>query len=381
VKKSVSQLNPELRSALNEADRISAKAVLSKTDEIRLNVLLAKIKTLRELAPASQNGYSKETRQWLRDFVGAREVKEIRGTDMLAGTQSITYAEGSQGGFFIPAEFEQDVIHGMAQIDPFLNEDVVTLSTSTDLMLRPKNFPAFDLSSFAATRVGEGNQENPETVPALSNKVLNGYTYKAALDATFELEDDAADTLTSELRKAFSVGLARGIGIDLTLGTGSNQPQGVLTGAANSGVTCGAHGSLLLDDFTEIYFSVDRAYRTSPKCAWAMDDATYQLCRQATDNSGRPLLRLEDDCETILGKPVRISPSMPSGSSAKIIVFGDLSHFVVRCSGMRMVRSIQGSGYVDKGKALYACYMRADAAVLDATGGAKPPIVYATSHS
>jgi hypothetical protein len=45
------------------------------------------------------------------------------------------------------------------------------------------------------------------------------------------------------------------------------------------------------------------------------------------------------------------------------------------------MRTIQAPGYVDKGKALYTAYMRADAAVIDPTGGEKPPIVYATSHS
>jgi HK97 family phage major capsid protein len=347
--------------------------------------------------------YSETTRKWFRDFFDGKKVMEshpirnwagveatpllrdsvleARDTDMLAGTQAIAATQGPSGGYLVPIEFENEVIYGMAQTDPLLDEDVVTLLTDTNIRLRPIQLPGWDLSQFAAVRIGEGNQQNPQTVPTVGRETLNGYTYKATLDATFELEDDAADLLIGQIEKAFSTAMARGIGVDLVLGTGSSQPQGLLTCASPSGITTGASGKYELTDFTSIYESVDRAYRQSPKCAWVMDDTTYLAVRQATDNSGRPLLNVLKDKELLLGKPVLISPSMPSGSSAKAIVFGDLSHMVVRVSQLRIARAIQALGYVDKGKALYTGIMRADAVVFDPSNGVKPPIVYATNHS
>jgi len=370
--------NAELRAAIQEAEKLSAKSNLSHADETRISVLLSKIKVLQNPAFRPE-GYSPETRDFFRNVV--TNPNELRATDMLAGQQSIAYTDGNQGGYAVPFEFFTEVLHGMAQFDPLLDESVVTLDQSPTFALQPIQISGWDLSAIAASRTGEGNQKNPITVPNVDGAVLNSFTYKLSLDASFELAQDAVDRLLYQIQEAYSIGFARGIGVDLVLGNGSGEPQGLLEFAANSGVTTAASGKLSLDDFTDIYFSVDRAYRNSPKCAWVMDDATYQLARQAVDNSGRPLLCIKKDQEVILGKPVLISPSMPSGSAAKSIVFGDLSHYVVRVSRMTLRASIEAPGYVEYGKVLYTGLMRADAVLFDPTGGEKPPIVYATNHS
>lgn len=367
----------ELRKAIQEAEQLSMKPRLSSAEEQRVNVLLAKIKAFQNPAlDEVKGGYSAETREF---FNGLREERAV---NMLAGVAGINYTEGTQGGSLVPIEFFDQVLHGMANFDPLLDEDVVTLDvTEKPFAGNPLQISGWDLSSIEAERVTEASQLVPIAVPNVAGDLLNGYSYRVPLSVTFELEQDGGDRLIGQLQEAYTVGFARGIGVDLVLGTGSSEPQGVLTGAANSGVTTGASGKLQLTDFTQIYFSVDRAYRNSPKCAWLMDDVMYQLVRQATDNSGRPLLNVIGDEELLLGKPVRVSPSMPSGSAAKSIVFGDLSHFVVHVSKLWVRRTIQTAIYVDAGKALWTALMRADAAVFDPTNGEKPPIVYATNHS
>jgi len=211
--------------------------------------------------------------------------------------------------------------------------------------------------------------------------------YRASVAASFELEMDDFQPTMDQLTALYGIGFGRGIGVDLTVGNGTTAPQGLLNAAVNSGVTLDPRitddiSNTLNDLFQNAYFSVNAAYRHSPKCAWAMSDPTYQWIRSLTDKQGRPLLEIRKDKEMIMGKPVLICPSMPSYNaslgSTGYMVFGDFSHLVVRCSRMWIQRKLQVPGYIDKGLALYTAYMRADSKVVDATNGATPPFTYVT---
>ena len=59
--------------------------------------------------------FSKETRQWFRDFVNGVELRTapVNGK---AGTQSTTYTEGAQGGYIVPNEFH-DALTSLTRLD------------------------------------------------------------------------------------------------------------------------------------------------------------------------------------------------------------------------------------------------------------------------
>lgn len=113
-----------------------------------------------------------------------------------------------------------------------------------------------------------------------------------------------------------------------------------------------------------------------------MNDATYQLARQAVDFDGRPLIDLDSGKDKILGKPVLISPSMPSGAGQKAILFGDFSHYAIHASRPFIRRRINTPGMVEYGKVLFTGLLMVDAVVNDPTDGANSgaysPIKYAT---
>lgn len=368
----------ELREAIQAAETLAAKDSLTKAEETRVNVLLAKIAALRQ-NPAGPDVHELRKRFWR----AMEQGKELRG-DLLAGTQTISYTQGASGGFAVPTEFADEILLGAAQVDPLLDKNVVGLTKSKGFSLRPYPVPAWDLSQYAATRDGESKQHASEAVPFAATKVLNGYTYAAGLGASFELEEDDFDDAMDQLQTAYSIAFARGIGADLVNGTGVGQPQGLLNGAHNSGVTTQIQAHITFNDITAIYNSVNRIYRMSKKCAWVMNDTVYQMVRNAVDNAGRPLLDMRKDKEELLSKPVLISPSMPTLSGTKGIIFGDLSYYRVRVSGMWIQRNIEAAGYVENGKALYTARMRADGAVVDPTANntsplvSANPIVYAT---
>jgi HK97 family phage major capsid protein len=367
--------DPELRADVAELGRLTSQTELNRRDEARRDFLLSKL-----AAKQSPSGKAtKELREWFRHLPDGNEAR----ADILAGNQTISFSQGSSGGYLVPNEFFEKIILGMAQFDPLVNENVVTLKRTQGG--NPLTVPGWDLSNYKATLVSEGVQQSPGSVPPTSGVLLGGYTFRASLDCSFEFEQDSFADPIELLTLAFSIGLARGIGQYFATGTGTNQPTGILTGAANSGVTLNAAissdvSATLNDSFQEAYFSVNEWYRKLPKAGWLLNDVTYQWLRSLTDKNARPLISIENDRETIMGKPVFICPSLPAyGASPSVtgkIIFGDLGHYTARISEMTIQRSIQTPGYVEYGKQLFIARIRADGNLLDPTSGGNAPLVY-----
>ena len=381
AKQLLTSAQQETRAAFNELDAISAKAELTKRDEARVNVLLAKIAALRKDAVTPDDS----TFRWFRMLLaGSDPTPELRG--MVEGTQTLAWTDGSQGGYFVPQEFQNAMVYGMAQYDPLLDDNVCTVIRSDSLKLRPYRLPGWDLSTFEAAIVNEASRQLAGTPPPAAGQQLNGYMYRLTLNASLELEQDDFQPVMEQMQAAYTVGFARGIGAGLAVGNGTTAPQGVLTGATNSGVTLDGTitadvSDTLNDAFQSAYFSVNRYHRASPKCAWVMADETYQWIRSLTDKQARPLIRIKKDEEVLMGKRILISPSIPAFSpsvATGYIVFGDFSHYFVRVSRMTLTRNLQSANAIEYGKALYTGRMRADAKVFDPSTGATPPLTYIT---
>ena len=371
---------------LLEADTITRRARLnakglSRTEQSRVNVCLARSAALRNHASGTQKlsdivKRSTELRAYAERLIFGRAVTpETR--DM---GESVSPANA-----LVPFEMYSFLIDAISQVDPLFDEDSVRLiSKPADppLQTRPTQIAGWDASADAAELVSENSQE-AMVQPLVGGATLAGYMFRKEIEVSFEFEQDVLWAVLDLMSDFFAHSLRRGVGIYLATGSGSSQPQGIVTGAADSGVTTSSSTVLTADDFEDVYFSLNAAYRDSPKCAWVMNDVTYKKARKAIDGAQRPLINVEHDRKLLMDRPVLISPSMPSTAGSKAIAFGDLSHFVVRLSGMQVVRTTQtaGAGSVTYGGASFKARMRADSVVLDPSAGSAPPIVYATLHS
>jgi HK97 family phage major capsid protein len=314
----------QIRDFVEDLDTITKKKSMTPEDHARANAIRTKIAILR-----SDIGVDFPFRSKLTQPESGRRVSdEVR--DMGVGT-------GGAGGYLAPQEFQDLIVEAMAQIDPLLDEDKVTLIREKEPRMRPKKLAGWDLSAISSSQKAENDQETDSAQPVVISDVLEGYLHTCSILASMEFEQDSFFEIPGLMTRAFAVGFARGIGAAVATGSGTGQPQGLLTGAVDSAYTTAGAGALSLADFESIYFSVDRVYRFAPKCAWVMNDSTYLVARKATDLNGRPLLSLHEDDEVILGKRVLVSPSMPSAAGSKGIVFGDLSHLVVRLGPIEVV--------------------------------------------
>src|SRR5580658_7258765 len=212
------------------------------TDELRSQYTDALVEKLRGTAAQSRADHEVSFRKYVmsgspQQRNAVLEDLEIRSS-AYAGSQSISYTMGTTGGMLVPNSFYENVTEGMAQTDPLLSEKNVNLIAEQNYAMRPKSLPGYDLTQIAATLLTENNDNNgPDAFPVSSSEVLNGYPFRMATYASLEFDDDDFEAAIKTVGRAHGVGLARGIGDYLVNGTGSAQPGGLLTGAANSGVT------------------------------------------------------------------------------------------------------------------------------------------------
>jgi HK97 family phage major capsid protein len=411
----------EIHQLQTEAEQILSASSVTRAQQKRADVIISKISSIRATGQSSDElnrvlateigreigntpnfraAKSPEARaytRWLKGASAESVAKELRtGINVfLTNPQTpptIGHDVGDLGGFLVPMEYSDAIVEGMKLADPLLDDSVVTVIREKDFSLRPLQIPGWDLSGVAAVMVGENVRETAATIPTLNQPLLNKFCYRTAFDMSMEFEEDAItaygnDTVAA-LSRAQGIAIARGVGADLVNGDGSSAPAGIVTGSHDSGVTTANTGAIVHDDLSSVFYSVDRIYRNSPKCAWLVSDAVEKQIRNAKDSSNRPLFATSDGVLQVFGKPVYVCPSLPNYNASlgtqkagSFCVFGDLSHYVAHTSAVLQRRFTQSAGLIEYGMARFHSLIFVDAVVADPTSGSAAPIVSARLKS
>jgi len=350
--------------------------------------------------PTNVNGSEAEIRAVGNELWGRVSGQTYAGGDEV---NNGTYNSGKAGGYTVPTSMFKFVLDAMAQYTPLTDPNIANVIVEDSYAMRGKNLAGWDLTTYSATRVSDATSYIDTVAPAAYGHFFGSNIYRASFALALELLQDASTLdglqygILGSLNEAFGISMGRGIGKDLISGAGSptspgNVPQGVLTGAVDSGLTntSGSNGEIDFEFLRKLYFSLNRYHRQSPKAAFIMSDVSYEAIRDLRDDQGRPLIAITDDAETLFGANVVISPDMPSyspsPSATGYIVFGNLANYVVRLSQMVVSRSLQsgmpnGVGDVTRGECLLNARMRCDAAVFDPSQGKVPPVIFGSITS
>jgi len=214
-----------------------------------------------------------------------------------------------------------------------------------------------------------------ESDPAFGQVALDAYKYAMSVQVSTELVTDTSVDLLGYLAMQAGRAVGNAFGAHAITGTGSSQPNGVVT-AATLGVTGSASvsGAFTADNLIDLYFSVIAPYRNSASCGWLMRDATLGAVRKLKDTTNQyiwqPSLQVGAP-DTLLGKPVHTDPNVAAVAlSAKSVVFGDFSQYFVRTvQGIRFERSDDFAFQNDL--VTFRCIFRADGDLVDTTGAVK----------
>lgn len=148
-----------------------------------------------------------------------------------------------------------------------------------------------------------------------------------------QLLADESFGLEAYLGRKLGERLARLKNLKFTIGTGHpNEPEGMVTGATSTVTTAGAT-AITLNEFIDLEFSVDPAYRNSPRCKYMMADSALKLARKLQDTTGRPLWEpsVKEGVPSVFnGRAYEINNDMPAPTASnKAVLFGDFYEFYV----------------------------------------------------
>jgi HK97 family phage major capsid protein len=187
------------------------------------------------------------------------------------------------------------------------------------------------------------------TDPTFLRMQLDAFKYGQLVQVASETLSDTGFNVLDFVAGNIARAVAQVADTALIAGTGSGQPQGMMTAVTvgNAG-TVPTGGTLITPTFenlVDLKYSVNDQYRQSPSVAWLMRDATAGILRKIRDQgggtTGQPLWQMSPylglntgQPDTLLGDPVYIDPNVAScASNARIICYGDWNAYYTRLVG------------------------------------------------
>lgn len=241
----------------------------------------------------------------------------------------------SAGGFTVPEGFSGEIDKAMAAWGPMWDGGIIReLNTATGNALP---WPTVDDTAKRGRLKAENAQVDDDGTDDIvfAEKILNAFVYDTGMvRMPMELLQDSAFNMESLLTELFAERLGRTCNDVLTTGSGSGEPNGIVT-ASTEGVSAAGAAAITSDELLDLFHSVDPAYRMSPSCRWQFNDATYKLIRKLKDGQNNYLFEMGDISgttpTTLWGKPFSVNQAMPDATTAlKSVIFGDHSKYVVR---------------------------------------------------
>ncbi len=390
VKASDAGFDGDQRSAfdaiVNEINEIDSKIKTVEADKQRMSQTLQ----LENATPQRQDetpvDKSEALRGWMLSGTGEatqNQVNEMKRAGIEPGQKSISLKAGTKralsagtttaGGFSVANELMGAITDALLAYGG-IREACTVLKTKTgaDLPMPMSN----DSSNSAALLAEAGTVA--EQNAGFTSKTFGAYKFSSLQKCSRELVVDSSIGIESWLGEQMGTRIARAFNNYATVGTGSSQPSGIVTDAADSGVTLASATAITYAEIVSVFHSVDPEYRNSAGCAWMLSDTILKFIRSLVDSNGLPLWQpamVAGSPDTILGKKFTVNQDVPSATGEKCLLFGDISKFIMReVDDYYFVKLTER--YADSDELGFAIFARMDSGLLDAGTN---PVKYATN--
>ena len=283
----------------------------------------------------------------LRSLVHYMKTGTFDDHDM--DTRALTKGTASAGGYLVPTTTQNKIIERLKAFGG-LAEEAETITTNSGETI---NWATEDDTANTAEIVAEG----AAAASAGADKVfgqasLGAYKYEATgagnlpMKVSWELLEDSPINLENHIAENFARRIARKFSVDICVGTGTGQPQGIVTPQTPFDEIT-ANPLATYAELVGAVAALDSEYESNAK--WLMSPATWwAMVAGLVDDNNRPLLQAAAQAgagteiqKQLLGHEVVLDPGMPAvGDQAKYIVFGDLrqSYIIRRVNGFHLLR-------------------------------------------
>jgi len=238
--------------------------------------------------------------------------------------KALTVDSNTGGGFLVAEEF-------LRQLDKTLTETSNIRANARVLTIQGNSLPfPKETAKAVAVIVGEGGTLTADTTQAFGQGEIQTYKMAYAQDFSSEVIADAAFPLESELREWQARALAVLEGSLFVVGDNDGRPEGFTTnGTIQAAATSSGSNSTIgadADPLINMQVAIKDGYWGAAK--WYFDRATFGAVRKLKSGDAQYMLVpgiAGAMIFTILGKPVVITPDMPTiAQNAYPIAYGDL---------------------------------------------------------
>lgn len=289
-----------------------------------------------------------------------------------AGAQDIekrvqTGGTNTAGGYTVPVELQNMLVRAMKAWGPMYDGAIVSeLNTSSGNALPIPTTDDTGNTGVAGTE-GTALTDDGSADAVFGQKQLEAYdfntkfvkfSWQLAADSIFNMEALLADLLGERLGRLANA--------QLTTGTGTSAPNGIVT-ASSLGKTAASATAIASDELIDLIHSIDPAYRQSPKVGFQFNDLTLAAIRKLKDGQGN-YLWAHGDYQTqeparVLGYRYYINQAVANiATGNKVAVFGDFGKYWVRKVGSPVIGVLRERFWPDLG---IAGLIRFDGELLD----------------
>ena len=242
------------------------------------------------------------------------------------------------GGYTVPVELMNEIVKSMAASGPMYDPGITReLNTASGNQI---NIPTVDDTSGTAALHTEGTAltDDGGVDVTFGQKRLDAYVYDTEFVRwSMELGQDSIFNVEALLGELLGERLGRKANSILTTGTGSSQPNGVVT-ASSAGVTAAAVAAITCDELLDLVHSVDPAYRGGSKVRFMFNDSTLKAIRKLKDGNGQYIWQMGNIQSgapaNLLGYGYSVNQAMASlATGNKTVLFGDFNKYIVRKVG------------------------------------------------
>ena len=376
-KNSGEQWNVDLQAkydeAMGEIETIDAEAkrVQAVLDKIADDAQADKVRNVVE-RKAHDEGKPHLATFWKLMRNGERSMTQ---DDWQTIRNTMSVGTAAQGGYTVPTEVATTVADALKAYGGMRSvAEVFRTASGGDI-----NFPTSDGTSETGELIGE-NTTATGADPSFGVATIKTYKFSSKIVAVpFELLQDSSIDMEAFIRGRLVTRLGRVTNTYFTTGTGSAQPNGIVTAAsAGKTGTTGQTTTVIFDDLIDLVHSVDPAYRALGNCRFMMNDASLKVIRKLKDSQQRPVFLPGYDGlggpmpDSLLGYPITINQDVATmAANAKSILFGDFTFYKIRdVMDMQMFR-FDDSAYIKLGQIGFLAWMRAGGNFVDVGGAVK----------
>ena len=264
-----------------------------------------------------------------------------KGFDSMAPEERKALVQGTEGNYIVPEDLEAEIYRELPSI------------ANIRALCRTMQTNSNRIRKIAMTEVDVGWGVLERGAPLTESTLVPSQSYDYVEDCvglTKIGEDQLADTnvnLQAYIASSFAEAFAEAEEEAFIAGAGhdSNEPEGILTNASITRVTCDAVGNPTLDDLIDAVYALPAKYHknatfvmntTTAKVIRKLKDEYDQYIWQPNAQAGQPAM--------LLGYPVVMQNDVPeiqtSGTEGDIVIFGDFrkGYRIIDRQGMELRR-------------------------------------------